>query len=500
MVMVDARGSIVLVNAHLERIFGYGRDELVGQCVERLIPSRYRERHAAHRHGFFASPASRAMGAGRDLNGLRKDGSEVPIEIGLNPLVIHGETFVLGSVVDITQRREQEREQRALERRVERAERIASVGTMAAGIAHEVNNPLAAIVGNLAFVREELVLAKQDVANHPEVSKRIEDCLGALVDAGEAAERVQRIGETMRWFSHKSSGRTRVIDLRDAVEGVLAFAENTLRHKAKLVRAYGEAPPVEMDESQLSQVLTNLLANAADAIVDGRQAHNEIRIVTRADDVGRAVVEIHDTGRGIAKSDLTRVFDPFYTTKGVGGGMGLGLALCHAFVTSAGGDIDVVSSPGATMFRVTLPAARPKAVEPSTVAVSRSSRRAKVLVLDDDATIAAAVVRVLRGHDVTVEHDARAALAKIESGATFDVFLCDLMMPNISGIEVYDVLETIDRELASRMVFLTGGAVSPEASAFLARTDLRVVFKPFDPEALRALVVEVADGLDRRGA
>jgi C4-dicarboxylate-specific signal transduction histidine kinase len=227
---------------------------------------------------------------------------------------------------------------------------MASVGTLAAGIAHELNNPLASIIANLRLVEREVV---GPGAAGGEVREMVADVL-------EAAERVRSIVGRLRTFSGRDDGGRHALELPRVVDVAVDLAWSEIRGRARLVRDFREVGPVQANEGRLVQVVVNLLVNAAHAIPDGAPGRNEIRVATRTDEAGRAVLTIRDTGAGIPPEALPLVFVPFFTTKDVGKGTGLGLWICHNVVTGLGGEITVDSQPGAgTTVNVALPAGPP---------------------------------------------------------------------------------------------------------------------------------------------
>jgi CheY-like chemotaxis protein len=235
----------------------------------------------------------------------------------------------------------------------------------------------------------------------------------------------------------------------------------------------------------------NLVVNAAQAIPEGAADQNEIRVVTRLDDRGRVVVEVHDTGSGIAEAVLPRIFDPFFTTKPVGVGTGLGLAICHRIVAAAGGQLTVESQVGkGTVFRTTLPALEGDADQASPLpAAVAPGRRGRVLVIDDEPLLGTAIRRMLSAeHDVVVVTAARDALALVSRGERYDVLLCDLMMPEVTGMELHAELLRSCPELAEQMVFMTGGAFTSRAREFLDEVRNPRLEKPFDVGTIKALV------------
>jgi CheY-like chemotaxis protein len=275
------------------------------------------------------------------------------------------------------------------------------------------------------------------------------------------------------------------------LESTLRMAFNEIRHRARLVKDYGQVPQVEGNESRIGQVFLNLIVNAAQSITEGRADKNEIRIVTRTDQQGRAVVEIRDTGSGIAPDALPRIFDPFFTTKPIGIGTGLGLSICHRIITSMSGEIQMDSDLGkGTVVRVTLPPSRAEpAQEPKfTEQPQPASRRGRILIVDDEPMIASTIGRVLVEHEVTIATSAREALQQLRQGNPFDVILCDLMMPDMTGMDLHAEVLRVSPEEAQKIIFVTGGGFTPGAREFLDRTPNQRIDKPFDNCQLRALI------------
>jgi CheY-like chemotaxis protein len=363
------------------------------------------------------------------------------------------------------------------------SDRMASVGMLASGVAHEINNPLTAVLANLE-------LALLDVASYGGAS----ELEGMLQDARHAADRVRQIVRDLKVFSRHEETRSGPVDIHKVLESSLRMAWNEIRHRARVQRSYGTVPLVHGAESRLGQVFLNLIVNAAQAIPEGKAHENEIRVVTCLDSGGRIAVEITDTGTGIPAEELGHLFRPFYTTKGPGIGTGLGLAISHRIITDLGGEVLVQSKVGqGTTFRVILPAARfaglvaPPRVQWSSTAV----RRARILVVDDDRMIAGVIRRTLaKQHDVVATVSAAEALDWIRSGESYDVILCDIMMPHMTGMDLYAALRTHAPAYVERMVFLTAGAFTQAARAFLDEVPNQRLEKPFDPQHLAALVNE----------
>ena len=377
--------------------------------------------------------------------------------------------------------------------RLARSERLASVGTLAAGVAHEINNPLTYVLANLDYIREQLEVHRSKLPG-PAFTEL--DALASEAKAG--AERVARTVRSLRVFSRIDEDKRAPLDLLHVLEAALALASNEIRQRARVVKIYRPVPLVVADEARITQVFFSLLINAAQAIADGNVDENQIDVKTWTD-AGQAVVEIRDSGGGIRPEHMSRIFDPFFTTKPQGLGSGLGLAICHGTVKSLGGEIIVESTAGlGATFRVVLPGARPgvKTIPPKPRVTTGRGRSGKIIVIDDDAAVGAAIRRALgRRHDVITTTSGQECIDRIRAGELFDLILCDLMMPLLSGMAVHDGLLKIAPDQASRMVFITGGAFTVAAREFLDRVPNERFDKPFDASRLRMLAKTMVDDL-----
>jgi signal transduction histidine kinase/ActR/RegA family two-component response regulator len=371
------------------------------------------------------------------------------------------------------------------------ADRRTSVGTLAAGVAHEINNPLAYVSANVQYALRELprLRALCQHAGSSEDVQALEEVLEALGEAGEGCTRVQRIIQSLKSFSRGDEDRREPTDPRRTLESAINMASNELRYRARLVRDYQDVPLVEACEVRLAQVFLNLLINACHAIEPGKAERNEIRVSLRRAGDGRVRVDISDTGCGMTPEVRSRLFTPFFTTKPVGVGTGLGLSVCQGIVNGLGGHIEVRSEPGqGSTFSVFLRAVaepRPEA-EPVRRESTRETRRARVLVVDDEPYVGASLQRMLaREHEMTVTTSARDALARILQGPGFDVILCDLMMPEMTGMEFLAELKRRCPSQAERVTFFTGGAFTEATRAFIEQHQERVLNKPIEAERLR---------------
>ena len=420
----------------------------------------------------------------------RFDGATVLLEISSVYFEYEGKPSVLGMARDVTHRKQ-------LEQQLVQSDRLAALGTMAAGVAHEVNNPLAYLMLNLEWIARKLPSVGKDPSS-------LEGLTAMLEEARQGARRVSTIVRELRSFSRVDDDTRTRVDLVKVVQAGIKIAGHEIRHKARIVTSFEPARPVWANEARLEQVVINLLLNAAQAMSETRAERNEIRISVRSDSEDRAVLEVFDNGDGIALDVLPRIFDPFFTTKPVGVGTGLGLSICHGIVTSLGGHIGAYSEPGVgTTFRVVLPTTDVLVgEEPGTASEapsSRNTRSARVLVVDDEPPIANTLRELLAPeHEVIAATTAREAFDAIE-GSDFDVVFCDLIMPGAGGIDLYERLRSVHPGLERRLVFMTGGAFTERTAEFLASVENRRVEKPFDLGLVEQIVREMAGARRTRG-
>lgn len=455
-VVVDHRGALEYVNTQALAFFERTRDELAQEPL--LFAAR--------------------DGAAVELRVTRPGGDKVG-EMRVVEFDWCGEPSFLASIRDVTL-------QRNLEMQLLMSDRLVSLGTLAAGVAHEVNNPLAALLANAG-------IALQQATTLSHTTDKAADLVECLRDVREAADRIRQIVRDLKLFSRAEEDSRDLCSIAPLLDSVIRMAWPEIQHSARVVKEYGNVPPVHASESRLSQVFLNLLVNAGQAIPPGRAEHNEVRVTTRVLADGRVAIDVRDTGPGIPDDVKRRLFTPFFTTKPVGSGTGLGLAICQRIVRSLGGDITLESQVGhGTCFTVVLPAA------PLEFGISRGSmsselpaarRKSRLLVIDDDAMILKSVARVLKAdHEVICLSSAAVALQQLEAGARFDLVLCDIMMPDMTGMEFHDALQAVAPELLSSVVYMTGGIFVPNVREFLDRVPNQRVEKPFDPQGLRVLL------------
>jgi PAS domain S-box-containing protein len=472
------------------RLFGYSVDEVIGKPKRMLIP-KDRSAELDETLDLIRRGEARQYETVR----LRKDGTTFDAAVTLSPVRQDG-YIVAASIItrDISERKR-------LETRLAVSDRMASVGTLAAGVAHEINNPLAAVIANLDLVGEALTGLEPDTSDSTS-GQHLADVRELLVEARSAADRIRHVVKDLKLFSRADEERHGPVDVRRMMESTLRMAATEIRHRARVVQDYGDdVAAVEGNEARLGQAFLNLVVNAAQSIAEGHVDRNEIRVVTRMDGPARVVLEVRDTGAGIPSEALGRLFEPFFTTKPVGIGTGLGLSICRRIVHEHGGTIEVESTPGeGTTFRVVLPAARGTSApsRPPVSAPGVASGSGRILVIDDEAVIGKVVQRTLSPpHDVTVTTSASEALEWLRNGAEYDVILCDVMMPQMTGITFHEELTKVRPRDAARIIFLSGGAFTPTAREFLDRIPNQRIDKPFDATHLRNAVAGRLARLER---
>ncbi len=485
-VVQDGAGVITAANASAERILGLTVDQIAGRSS---LDSRWR---SVKEDGLpfpgEEHPAMRTLQSGepsRDVvMGVHKPGGELTW-ISINALPLRGEdeqqphgvvtTFHDISAIKAVQ---------AATERLSRQERLVTTGTLASGVGHEINNPLSFVLANLEFAMDEV---RAIGGGSP--SARLRELLVVLAEAREGGERIRRIVHGLRALAREESEPV-ATNLEGAVAISISMAGHELRQKATVVKNLAETPLVLADESRLSQVLVNLVVNAAQAFTSPDPEKNRITVTSALEPDGRVSVAVADNGPGVPVDLRRRIFDPFFTTKPVGVGTGLGLSISQSIVASLGGELTIESEEGrGTTFRVFLPVA--PAVdggEAPPVDDTSGARGARILIVDDEPAIVNSVRRLLgREHRVVGLTDAREALALIVGGERYDVIFCDLVMPHLGGDAFYERVRALAPALADRFVFVTGGATDPRLQTFLAEVPNERIEKPFSLQNLRGI-------------
>ena len=506
MVCVDSDGRIALVNAQAERLFGYGRDELVGQPVEMLVPDAVRPVHPGHRAGYVADPQPRPMGAGKELAGRRRDGSTFPAEISLSAIDTDEGILVTVAVRDVTERievqAERERlktraERDRLERQLQQSQRLESLGQLAGGVAHDFNNLLGVISNYAAFVADEL---KKPPGHEPG-----ESVLSDIEQIQLAAERATRLTHQLLAFARREVVQPRVLSLNEVVTSVLQLLQRTLGEHVELVTDLDVGLDLVLaDPGHIEQILVNLAVNARDAMPGG----GNLTIQTGNVDVdeayagghanlalGRyAALKVSDNGSGMPAGVVDRAFEPFFTTKPKGEGSGLGLATIYGIVTQAGGNVRIYSEPRlGTAITVLLPVTdqSPFAAEHAPDE-SEGGGNEVVLVVEDEAALREVTRRILarNGYQVIVAAHGQEA---IETATTcsdrIDALVTDVVMPGMQGKEVAERVRGLQPGIA--VLYMSGYTEGLLSAQRVLEPGVSLIEKPFTEASLLKKVRDV---------
>jgi PAS domain S-box-containing protein len=502
-ILVDLDGVLLLANAQMERLFGYDRSELLGQKIEMLVPESARSGHPGLRARFAADPTTRPLGASMQVNGRCKDGTVFPAEISLSAFTFDGQLVVSAIVRDITARlaatkthqvlaREAERDR--LQLRLDRAQRMESLGQLAGGVAHDFNNILAVIINFATFVEDEIADAERAPGGEHWSAAH-----GDIVEVRNAAERAARLTRQLLSFARRDVNRPQVVDLAGVLGELEPMLQRSLGERVTLVISLGAGVPmVRIDPSQLEQVLLNLVVNARDAMPEGGRVTIDTARLDADESYARGrpgikpdmtylCLRVTDTGTGMPPDVVDRIFEPFFSTKAESKGTGLGLATVYGVVTQAGGSIEVYSHEGrGTTFNILFPAVQSltEAAESEGLAPPRPAAGTTILVVDDDNGIRDVAQRVLvkAGYQVLIASDGDEALAIVTRGQhQIDLLLSDMVMPGLQGQELAAAVERVRPDI--KTVLMSGYAEPLVGGAELDPT-LRLLDKPFTRTAL----------------
>jgi two-component system cell cycle sensor histidine kinase/response regulator CckA len=482
MLVVDVNGNIVAANGEFERMLGYGAGELLGQPLEILVPMKHASAHPELRRSFALNPTHRRMGAGRHLFARHKDGHEVPVEIGLSPVEVEGESFVLATVADITERRR-------FESRLRQTQKLESIGNLASGIAHEFNNVLHGILGYAELVRDSL-------RDRPEICSDVDVIIDATARGHDLVNRILL-------FARKGEPVLKATSLEPTLNEAVQLLRATLPHRIKLRLSLDpNTPEVVADATELHQIIMNLSNNAAHAMGDKGGLIDIQTAPIYVDEKMAAAypslrpgmyacMSVIDTGCGIPSELIERIFEPFFTTKDVGEGTGLGLAMIQQIAKSYGGTIEVLSRVGqGTRFDVYIPVAQAAPIDSSRVEVISDRRR--ILYVDDEERLAHLGRRLLEsaGFDVVVHTSSVRALADFSSQPDrFDLVITDNNMPHMTGLELIESMLKVRPNLPVMMVSGIGETI--DSAQLKSRGIQRVLAKPYSFSALRSAVTEL---------
>jgi hypothetical protein len=486
LIVVDGAGLITVVNQEVERLFGYSRDELLGQSVELLVPDGSTGGDAKMRAQYAEKPTARRMGSGRELSARHKDGRQIPVEIGLSPITTPEGVFILGTIVDVSERRD-------LEDRLRQTHKLEAIGNLASGIAHDFNNILMGIIGYSELAREAVKSLPAVIAD-----------IDVVIDT---ARRGRDLVNRILFFTRKSQPSRSPTSLEVPVRDAIHLLRATLPLNIEIREGFdATSPQVVADGNELHQIAVNLATNAAHAMKE-RGGVLEIRVGPVTVDQTFATAHpgthpglyvrlcVSDTGVGIPKEVRERIFEPFYTTKPLGEGTGLGLSVIKQIVLSLGGAIDVESRVGeGTRFDVYLPSAPPTATRPEQDDAA-SPRLHRIMLVEDEPRLAILGQRVLEsaGFEVVVHTSSMQALEEFRANPKgYDLLVTDNTMPHMTGLQLVEYVLASRPDIPILMVSGIGESMSVEALKKCGVT--RLLSKPYQSLDLKAAAQDLITG------
>jgi PAS domain S-box-containing protein len=465
--------GLCFANEAAGRLFGVSTEQVDGRS---LVDFMHPDEVAVHEERTRLLRRGESVPA-HQYRARRADGRWLHIEVSSMAIEFEDKPAVLSFARDLTDLKQAEAQ-------LLQGDRLAALGTLAGGMAHAINNPLTYVLLNLEDLSEQLPKLAEQQGFMQEAVQR-------LKEAHDGAERVAHVVRQMRAFARSESSAAAAIDVREVLDAALALVGNEIRHRGNLVTEYEDVPLVFAAQARLEQALLNLLLHAARALPDPNVAPPDVRVALRREGENGVLIEVTYA----TPDDHAVEQGPFDPLSSISGSVDAGLAICHGIVTSLGGEMRSVSKRGAgTSFQVLLPAAEwtRKEVSPAPQphpSLAPPSDRARVLVVDDDPGVGKALRLMLEEeHDVTSVTSPREALKLLLADAGFDIVFCDLMMPELSGVDLYQALYLNRPGYERRLVFMTGGAFMPDEASFVAQVKSPIIEKPFDMRRVQSLV------------
>jgi two-component system NtrC family sensor kinase len=484
-IAIDEAGRIVEFNPAAEATFGYHRAETLGRTIgELIVPPTLRQRHADGFSRYIKGGEAHIIGRRIEIEAMRASGEVFPVELTITEVRLPERRIFTAHLRDLTAARAAEAEIQRQREALHQSEKMAAFGSLLAGVAHELNNPLSIVIGNAQM------LAEAAGTTSPELAERAQ-----RVQA--AAERCGRIVRSFLAMARQRERQQRPVALRELIDGTVQLLAYGLRAAGiDIILDIPDAlPPLFCDPDQMQQVLMNLLVNARQAL-EGHPAPRRVSITARAENDWMSI-EVADNGPGVADAIRARVFDPFFTTKPMGAGTGIGLGLSRGIVEAHGGTLTLASADGSgARFLLRLPRGQaPVAVvaPPASQSEHAPHEESTALIVDDEVDVARLLSELLEGMGFQCETVHAGAVAqKLLRQRDYDVILCDVRMPDIDGPALFAWLGEEKPHLRQRIAFVTGDTLGAAAGGFLAHANRPILEKPFVPSELRRLIAALS--------
>ncbi len=489
-VVIDEQGKVVDFNPAAEVMFGYRKDAILDQAIASLIiPPEFRDAHNSGMAAYLATGQSRVLDKRLELSAMRSDGVQIPVELTITDVTRQGRRLFAAHIRDLSAAKRAEEEIKAQRNALYQKEKLAALGSLLAGVAHELNNPLSIVTGQTMMLREQMM---KDAASLPGYERLLQRC-----DRIEsAADRCARVVRSFLSMARQQVAERKPSDLAAIAKSALDLLKYNLQASGiRVDTAFPlDLPAILLDADQIHQVLLNLLVNSQQALEE-QAGERTIAISARVDpDEAVVILALSDNGPGVSGAIRSRIFDPYFTTKPQGSGTGIGLAVSRGIVEAHGGslDLDEGADAGARfVIRLPLDPAPDAMLSPAAQgqpAIAADPARGSVLVVDDEPDIAATLAEIAEGmgFEVVLAGSGGDAHKQVERrDGAFEAILCDVRMPGGDGLSFYDWLLANHPALARRIGFITGDTLGPAAGRFLARSGCPIIEKPFTPTDVR---------------
>lgn len=489
-IVVDEEGRVVTMNASAETTFGYSKDEATGRSIgELIVPDQHRQAHDAGLARYRASGVPHVLGRRVEMDARCKDGRVIPVELAITEVRLPDGRYFTANLRDLSAAKAAAAEIQRQREALHQSEKLAAIGSLLAGVAHELNNPLSVVLGQATMLQEELA------------GDAILEAAGARArQIQAAAERCARVVRSFMAIARQHKAEKRAVAVAPLLDSAVELLAYGLRSNGVAVhRDYEVAmPEIFVDPDQLQQIVVNLIVNANQALQEA-SGSRAIEIRTFVGQDGRARVVVDDSGPGIPETIRAQIFDPFFTTKPLGAGTGIGLSISRGLAEAQDGRLALVaSSLGGAAFELTLPLASQDGsgartddvAQPAGKDIGRDTGTLRALIVDDEVEIAQLIAEALaqKGYRSDLAGSGSEARALIARADDYDAVICDLRMPDMDGPALFRWIKAHHPALVERILFVTGDALGPAAGRFLAESDRPFLEKPFTPADVARLI------------